>query len=98
MALPGRSRKLDLNQILGRLSEKAVKSLLVEGGGSVLTSFLEGGLADKILLTVSPRLIGGVDGPSIFGGRGAEDLNDALRLKMMSSFRIDEDLILEGYF
>jgi len=96
--LPGSAEKLNLGQVLSRLSEKALTSLLVEGGGHVLTSFLEAGLADKILLTISPRLIGGEAGPSVFGGEGVEALKDALRLRTTSSFRIDEDLIVEGYF
>ena len=96
--LPGSSRTLDLREVLARLGERAVTSVLVEGGGKVLTSFLESGLADKVLFVLSPRLIGGERGISVFGGEGAESLRDALSLKTVSSFRIEDDHILEGYF
>jgi riboflavin biosynthesis pyrimidine reductase len=41
------------------LAERGVTSLMVEGGASVLTSFLSTGLADALVITVAPRLLGG---------------------------------------
>jgi len=98
VSLPGQLPLLDLKEVLARLGEREITSLLVEGGGEVATAFLEEKLADKILFTISPCLIGGREAVSIFSGEGADFIKDALSLKTVSSFRIGEDTLLEGYF
>jgi len=98
ISLPARGRRLDLGRVLAKLGQLEIASLLVEGGGQTATAFLERKLADKVLLSISPRLIGGRDAVSFFGGAGAARIKDALRLKTVSSFRIGEDTLLEGYF
>ncbi len=50
---------LELSEILKQLYMRGVKTLMVEGGGGILTSFIEEKLWDKMAVTVSPSLIGG---------------------------------------
>jgi diaminohydroxyphosphoribosylaminopyrimidine deaminase/5-amino-6-(5-phosphoribosylamino)uracil reductase len=71
---------------------------MVEGGGRVATSFLEARLADKVVFTISPLLIGGRDSVALFGGEGASAIKDAFALRSVSAFRIGPDSVLEGYF
>ena len=47
-----------LPELLSDLSDRGVRRLLVEGGGSVLTSFLTEGLADELWLAVAPFFVG----------------------------------------
>ena len=61
---------LDLRAVLGELGKREIASLLVEGGSRVLTSFIEAGLADKLVLALSPKLVGGRDAVSFFEGPG----------------------------
>lgn len=89
---------LNLKEILRRLGEREVSSVLVEGGSRLITSFLEENLADKLILTISPRLFGGERAPSFFEGKGIRLVKEALELKRTTTFFIGEDLILEGYF
>ncbi len=42
--------EVDLKSLLGLLGGKGIASVLVEGGGGVITSFLRQGLADKMLV------------------------------------------------
>jgi diaminohydroxyphosphoribosylaminopyrimidine deaminase/5-amino-6-(5-phosphoribosylamino)uracil reductase len=72
-------------------------SLLVEGGSQVNGSFLDEGLIDKLLLFLSPKLIGDPEAPGIFGGKGVFRLQEAISLKEMKAKRIGEDVLLEGY-
>jgi riboflavin biosynthesis pyrimidine reductase len=37
-----------------------IKSLMVEGGARVLTSFMKSRLADQMIITVAPLIVGGV--------------------------------------
>jgi len=89
--------RLDLSRVLAELGRREISSVLVEGGGAIATAFLESRLADKILLVVSPRLIGGAKAVPLFGGEGPARLADSLGLGRVSSFRLGGDLIVEGY-
>lgn len=48
--------------MLERLSELGIKSLMVEGGARIITSFLSERLVDHIVLTVAPVFVGGMRG------------------------------------
>jgi len=89
--------RVGLPALLDCLGEHEVTSLLVEGGGSVLASFFEGRLVDKVLAFVAPLIIGGRDAPTPVGGDGALHLADALRLERMSVERVGEDVLIVGY-
>ncbi|MGZ4886811.1 MAG: RibD family protein, partial [Candidatus Aminicenantales bacterium] len=87
-----------LEAVLAELGRREIAGVLVEGGGRLETNFIERRLADKIVLTLSPNLIGGRNAPGFFGGEGAGKVRLALRLKSLEAFGLGNDLILEGYF
>ena len=91
------SPTLDLKEVLSWLGKNEMSSVLVEGGSRVLTSMLEERLVDKIFVSISPKLIGGEQAPSLFQGKGADFIKNTIRLKRKNSFQIDEDIIVEGY-
>lgn len=95
--IPSSSPHLDLNKIFAWLGKHGISNILIEGGGLIQTSILEKKLADKILLTISPKLIGGTESPTFFQGKGVELMKDVLNLKNTTSYNIDKDIIMEGY-
>ncbi len=95
IALP--SSRVDVEDVLSWLGQHEVSSVLAEGGSRLMTSILERRLADKLFLTLSPKLIGGRKAPSLFQGEGVERVKDSLQLKRTHSFQIGEDIIMEGY-
>jgi diaminohydroxyphosphoribosylaminopyrimidine deaminase/5-amino-6-(5-phosphoribosylamino)uracil reductase len=92
------SGRINLLEILGRLGEREVSNVLVEGGSRLITSLLEQKLADKIYMIFSPKFVGGEKAPSVYAGKGAEYLKDSLVLKSLHHYRIGEDIIMEGNF
>ncbi len=96
--LGGRGKNLGLGSVLAELGRREIASVLVEGGSQILTSFIEKKLADKIVLTLSPKLIGGREAPGFLEGEGVDRVGRALPVRKTRAFRLDEDLILEGYF
>ena len=88
---------VDLAALLDRLGEREITSLLVEGGGTVLASFFERRLVDKVMAFVAPLIIGGKNAPTPVRGTGASCLADALRLKRVSVERVGEDVLIVGY-
>ena len=59
----GEKGYLDLELVLEKLKSQGVGSLMVEGGARVITSFLAARLVDLLVLTISPRLVGGLHAP-----------------------------------
>lgn len=60
----GRQGQLDLGLVLEHIKSRGIGSLMVEGGARVITSFLSQELVDLLVLTISPRLVGGLHTPS----------------------------------
>lgn len=52
--------KLDIKKMLWHLKNRRINSLMVEGGACVLSSFLTGGLAEQLILTICPIFVGGL--------------------------------------
>ncbi len=52
--------RVNLDALLVELAGSGIRSLMVEGGARVLTAFLRCRLADSIVVTIAPRLIGGI--------------------------------------
>lgn len=56
------SGHLNLQEVLTKLSALGIKSLMVEGGVQVLSSFLGSSLWDLAVITIAPRWLGGYGG------------------------------------
>ncbi|MBT2492078.1 dihydrofolate reductase family protein [Streptomyces sp. ISL-96] len=54
---------VDFSRLLDDLGMRGVKRLMVEGGGSIHTTFLSQGLADEIHLAVAPLIVGDAGAP-----------------------------------
>ena len=72
-----------------------VVSVLVEGGGKVLGSFIDAGLVDKVYAFYAPILVGGKRAVAI-GGKGAKLISDALHLKLSSIRRFKDTVLMVG--
>lgn len=89
--------RVNPSEVLKKLGERQIASLLVEGGGEVIGSFIREKLVDKIYLFLSPRLIGGKQAPTWLEGRGFEALSETPKLDIIRLRKIEEDILLEGY-
>jgi len=83
--------------VLADLYQKDVKSVLVEGGGEVLASFVQSGLYDRVGIDCAPLLLGGQAAPGPLGGEGFLTLASAARLEDLTARRHGGDLLLSGY-
>jgi diaminohydroxyphosphoribosylaminopyrimidine deaminase/5-amino-6-(5-phosphoribosylamino)uracil reductase len=83
-------RRGPLADELRALAGEGVKSLLLEGGPTLASSFLREGLVDKVLLFVAP----------VFSGVGPHfvaDLDAPIDLFHLGATVSSEDVLLEGY-
>jgi diaminohydroxyphosphoribosylaminopyrimidine deaminase/5-amino-6-(5-phosphoribosylamino)uracil reductase len=79
-----------LAEELEALAEDGVQSLLLEGGPTLATAFLEQDLVDKLLVFVAPRLSG--EGPNMLAG-----LAHPFELSRLDARPVGDDLVLQAY-
>ncbi len=92
-----RDKRVNLKELLKKLGELEITSLLVEGGGKINASFLENGLVDKVLFFIAPKIIGGEEALTPVEGEGIKKIKDAIKLKNISIKRFEGDILIEGY-
>jgi len=63
-------RRIDPQRVVDLLAARGCRHLLLEGGGELNYSFFERGLVDELFITVTPRILGGRDAPTVVDGKG----------------------------
>ncbi|MEX2502391.1 MAG: bifunctional diaminohydroxyphosphoribosylaminopyrimidine deaminase/5-amino-6-(5-phosphoribosylamino)uracil reductase RibD [Trueperaceae bacterium] len=84
-----------VDEALARLHEREVRSLLLEGGGTLAWSFLAARAIDRVVWFVAPKLIGG-SGPGPLGGAGVDAMDQATHLDDVHVERSGVDLCVTG--
>jgi diaminohydroxyphosphoribosylaminopyrimidine deaminase/5-amino-6-(5-phosphoribosylamino)uracil reductase len=79
-----------LEEELAALAGDGVRSLLLEGGPTLASSFLAAGLVDKLLVFVAPRLAGEGPGP-------VAALPEPVELLRLTAEPVGEDVLLTAY-
>ncbi len=81
-----------IRSALRALHDEGVETLLVEGGGRVITSMLAAGVVDRIIVAVAPTIIGA--GTEAVGDLGIALVADGMRLVNPFVASAGDDLIL----
>lgn len=84
------SGRIDLRALMRLLVKRGIRSLMVEGGARVITSFIYSGIVDLFVITISPRFVGGL--PVIDGG--GVNADRPLRFRYACWERYGEDFVL----
>jgi diaminohydroxyphosphoribosylaminopyrimidine deaminase / 5-amino-6-(5-phosphoribosylamino)uracil reductase len=95
--IPCENKKFNLTSLLEKLGEMNIVSLLVEGGSSVINTFLNAGLINKALFFIAPKIYGGNDGVPISTGPGPELMKDAINLVDINVSKFEDDVLIKGY-
>ncbi|AJM91657.1 2,5-diamino-6-(ribosylamino)-4(3H)-pyrimidinone 5'-phosphate reductase [Nitrosopumilus piranensis] len=85
---------VNLKLLLKKLSKKKIKTILVEGGGTVNWEFVKHKLFDEMIVTLSPFLVGGEDAISYVGGSGFSKISNSPNLRLKSVKRLKNHLVL----
>ena len=85
---------INLKLLLKKLSDKKIKTILVEGGGTVNWEFIKNDLFNELIITLSPFLIGGTDSVSFVEGKGFAKISNSPNLKLKSIKRLKNYLVL----
>ena len=86
----------EITWILSELYKIGLKSLLVEGGSFIYSSFLISGAVDRLVLLVRPKIIGGQQALSWWGELGVDQLDQALKIDINSVTAVGEDWLIDA--
>ncbi len=90
------TRTPEIIWILSELHKLGLKSLLVEGGSCIYSSFLKSSTVDRLLLFIGSKIIGGQDALSWCGELGVDRLDQAMQIKISSITAVGEDWLIDG--
>jgi len=83
-----KNRLIDIKSALDLLYRKGVRTLLVEGGGTIIWNFLKNKVVDDLYIYIGPYIIGGKETPTVADGEGIKSEQDCLPLKIVKVKRV----------
>ena len=87
---------VDINDLMIKLGQKGIDSILLEGGATLNAAFLEAGCVDEVYAFIAPKIIGGEHSKSPVGGQGIKLMKDAIMLKDIKIETFDNDILIKG--
>jgi len=87
-------KSVNIKSLLKKLAEKNIKTILVEGGGTVNWEFVKQNIFDELIITISPFLIGGKNAISFVQGDGFDKISKSPNLQLKSIKRLKNYLVL----
>jgi diaminohydroxyphosphoribosylaminopyrimidine deaminase/5-amino-6-(5-phosphoribosylamino)uracil reductase len=91
---PYQSKRIHLPWLMKQLLKLNIRSVMVEGGGTVHESFIRQQYVDRIYAQISPMLIGGKKAKTPVEGLGFALLKDATRVAFSNHFKLGQDIII----
>ncbi|MDC8438184.1 MAG: 2,5-diamino-6-(ribosylamino)-4(3H)-pyrimidinone 5'-phosphate reductase [Candidatus Nitrosotenuis sp.] len=91
--IAGRSN-IDLKRLLALLKKENIKTVLAEGGGTLNWEFVRQGLVDELIVTITPRLVGGRDAVTLVEGVGFAKIADSLKLNLRKITKQGDEVVL----
>jgi diaminohydroxyphosphoribosylaminopyrimidine deaminase/5-amino-6-(5-phosphoribosylamino)uracil reductase len=96
LSLPEVAGRVSIPALLDELGRRRITNVFVEGGSSVLGSFLDAREIDEVEVFIAPKLFGGAAALSPFGGQGVARIEEALTLSEYRIEELDGDLVIHG--
>jgi 2,5-diamino-6-(ribosylamino)-4(3H)-pyrimidinone 5'-phosphate reductase len=88
------TEKVDLPELVRRLKEMGINTLMVEGGATLNWGMLSAGLVDEIYTFVGNLIIGGATSPTFTDGEGFAE-SEILELELLSAEKIEDGVLLK---
>ncbi|HMB70744.1 MAG TPA: bifunctional diaminohydroxyphosphoribosylaminopyrimidine deaminase/5-amino-6-(5-phosphoribosylamino)uracil reductase RibD [bacterium] len=88
--------RVALPELFGRLAERGLNSVLIEGGEALHTAALAAGVIERAHVFVAPVILGGNEGPRLVGDLGFRRVADGVRLRDVEVETLGEDVLVSG--
>ena len=97
LELPDENGKVNLGELLKALGKMKIVTVLVEGGSTLFGSLFDFNLVDIVMAFISPIIIGGGQARTAIGGKGVENVLDALHLEHVDTMKFGDNILMSGY-
>jgi 3,4-dihydroxy 2-butanone 4-phosphate synthase/GTP cyclohydrolase II len=94
LVVPTGPSGVDAAAALEALRRAGIRSLLVEGGARVITSFLSQRLADRLIVGIAPRVLG--SGTDAVSDLGVTEVSKSLRIERRAVHLAGDDVLIAG--
>ena len=88
--------RVDLADLMKKLGERKIDSVLLEGGGTLNYSALQAGIVQHVQAYIAPKLFGGDEGFTSVRGIGVDDPAQAWILTNRKITSFGEDILIEA--
>lgn len=82
MVIIAGTETVDLSDALSYLKKMGFKNILVEGGGEINWSLLSLGVVSELIVTISPKIVGGRSATTLVEGDGYENISQAINMEL----------------
>ena len=89
---------MNITKLLSILSKKKIKTILLEGGGTLNRSFLKQNLIDEMIIALTPYVLGSKNTIDLFEGISFPELKMKLPLKLKNVKKTGSEIILNYKF
>lgn len=94
VVVPAGPNGVDLGAATSTLLAAGIRSVLVEGGARVITSFLSSRLADRLVVGIAPRVLG--SGTEAVGDLGISEVRRSIEVERRTIHVAGDDVLIAG--
>lgn len=95
VCVPEKDGHIDLAELMKKLGEMKIDSILLEGGSQLNYSALKAGIVNKVQAYIAPKIFGGTSAFSPVGGHGVSRPDECFMLEKPQIRRLDDDFLIE---
>ncbi len=88
---------VELRELMRKLGDMEIDSVLLEGGGTLAYSAFQGGLIDKLAVFIAPKIAGGKGAKTAVEGEGVSLMGEAIELYGMEAEKSGSDILITAY-
>ncbi len=86
--------QVNVKLLIKILGKKKIKTILLEGGGTINWEFIKNNLVNEFFITVTPFILGGKDAINLVQGEGFDRITKSPKLQLNGIMRLENDLVL----
>jgi 2,5-diamino-6-(ribosylamino)-4(3H)-pyrimidinone 5'-phosphate reductase len=89
--------KVNIKNLFEQLENLGIKRILVEGGGEINWSVLKIGLANELIVAISPVVVGGRDAKTLVEGEGIANVINGMKMRLSKTLINNKNEIVLFY-
>jgi len=86
--------QVNIKSLMKNLGKRKIKTILLEGGGTLNWEFIKNNFVDEFFITITPFILGGINAITLVQGEGFDKITKSPKLKLNGIKRLKNDLVL----